>query len=729
MNSTINIKRDKRKWIGLVIIGLIIILFIVEKLITRIDSFSAEFFQNQFLLWALWNICFILILVLIFLYGRYLRSLYIEKKRKVLGHKFKVKLVVSFLAIALIPSVLLVLSGVNLINRVIEGWFKTPVEDVLSNASKVSDKYYSNLKSHTKSLALSMSDRIMSKGLWSSRYKTSLEKFLAEKLGEYKLEYIMIKLGERVLSFSEQEDMKYPIITPEIEQQVMQDKSVVEMVQFRGGHLIRAIVPVHDSVGSILGYLVVSNYMEPDVAREAWLAKVSYNKYLELSRLEKPIKRYYFNLFLMITLLILFGVSWIGFTLAKEITIPIQLLAEGTRRISQGDYNYRISFESGDELGMLVESFNKMTDEIRISKEAIERTNIELTNSNISLEERRRYIETILNTITTGVITIDDNNYISTINPAACKILRLPVSIKAGQEYKEFFTKNGLGKVLEAMEPYLSKRRAAMKEIEVSINRRIKHLALQLSPLQTKDDVMSGMVIVIDDLTDMVKAQKLATWQEIARRIAHEINNPLTPIQLSAEHIKKKISENEGYMKTVLMKDANNIMEGVTTLKALVSEFTRFARLPAMNKKEMDLHATITNAINMYDGLLRDIKVEFKFDNSVPLINGDEQQLKRVFINLIENSLEAMNNNGKISIATVYDPDNAIVRIEISDTGKGIPLEERDKVFLPYYSTKKRGMGLGLAIVARIISDHSGYIRIEDNEPTGAKFQIEIPIN
>lgn len=729
MNSIKNIKQDKRKWIGLVIMGLIITLFIVEKLIMRVDSHSAELFQNQFLLWALWNICFILILVLIFLYGRYLRSLYIEKKRKVLGHKFKVKLVVSFLAIALIPSVLLVLSGVNLINRVIEGWFKTPVEEVLSNSSKVSDKYYSSLKSHTKSLALSMSDRIMSKGLWSNRYKTSLDRFLTEKLEEYNFEYIMIKLGERVLFFSKEENAKYPIITPEIEQQVMQDKGVVEIVQFREGHLIRAIAPVHDSVGSILGYLVVSNYMEPDVAREAWLAKVSYNKYLELSRLEKPIKRYYFNLFLMITLLILFGVSWIGFTLAKEITIPIQLLAEGTKRISQGDYNYHINFESSDELGILVESFNKMTDEIRISKEAIEETNIELTKSNISLEERRRYIETILNTITTGVITIDDNSCISTINPAACKILRIPVSIKAGQEYKEFFNKNGLGKLLEALEPYLSKRRAVIKEIEVSINRRIKHLALQLSPLKTKDDAISGMVIAIDDLTDMVKAQKVATWQEIARRIAHEINNPLTPIQLSAEHIKKKINEEEGYMKAVLIKDANNIMEGVSTLKALVNEFTQFARLPAMNKKEMDLHATIIGAINMYDGLLKDIEVELKFDNSVPSISGDDQQLKRVFINLIENSLEAMNNKGKISLVTAYDPDNAIVRIEVSDTGKGIPVEEREKVFFPYYSTKKRGTGLGLAIVSRIISDHGGYIRIEDNEPTGAKFQIEIPIN
>jgi len=729
MNKINNFKKDKRKWIGLVIIGLIIILFVIETLITRVDSYSAELFQNQILLWALWNICFILILVLIILYGRYLRSLYIERKRKILGHKFKVKLVISFLIVALIPSVLLVLSGVTLINRVIEGWFNTPVEDVLSKASKVSDKYYSSLKAHTKSLALSMSDRIASKGLWLKKYRIPLEKFLKDKLEEYQFEYVKIKLGEYELYYSKAEGEKYPAIGDDIEQQVMQDKNLIEVVPYKGGHLIRAVVPVHNAENSILGYLSVANYLEPDVAREAWLAKASYNKYMELSRLEKPIKRYYFNLFLMITLLIIFGVSWIGFTLAKEITIPIQLLAEGTKKISQGDYSYRIHFDSEDELGMLVDSFNKMTDEIRMSKEALEKSNIELSNSNISLEERRRYIETILNTITTGVLTIDENNNISTINPAACRILRLPANIKHGQEYKDFFIKNGLNKLLEAIEPYLIKRKAIIKEIEITINRRIKYLSIQLSVLKTKDDLISGMVIAIDDLTDMVKAQKVATWQEIARRMAHEINNPLTPIQLSAEHIKKKISEDDGYLKNILLKDANNIMEGVKTLKTLVSEFTQFARLPAINKKEMDLHAAINSAITMYDGMLKNIEVELKFDSKMPLINGDDQQLKRVFINLIENSIEAMNSKGKITITTNYDPENMIAQIEVADTGIGVPLEEREKIFLPYYSKKKKGMGLGLAIVARIISDHGGNIRVEDNEPMGAKFQIEIPIN
>jgi len=574
-----------------------------------------------------------------------------------------------------------------------------------------------------------MSDRIASKGLWLKKYRIPLEKFLKDKLEEYQFEYVKIKLGEYELYYSKAEGEKYPAIGDDIEQQVMQDKNLIEVVPYKGGHLIRAVVPVHNAENSILGYLSVANYLEPDVAREAWLAKASYNKYMELSRLEKPIKRYYFNLFLMITLLIIFGVSWIGFTLAKEITIPIQLLAEGTKKISQGDYSYRIHFDSEDELGMLVDSFNKMTDEIRMSKEALEKSNIELSNSNISLEERRRYIETILNTITTGVLTIDENNNISTINPAACRILRLPANIKHGQEYKDFFIKNGLNKLLEAIEPYLIKRKAIIKEIEITINRRIKYLSIQLSVLKTKDDLISGMVIAIDDLTDMVKAQKVATWQEIARRMAHEINNPLTPIQLSAEHIKKKISEDDGYLKNILLKDANNIMEGVKTLKTLVSEFTQFARLPAINKKEMDLHAAINSAITMYDGMLKNIEVELKFDSKMPLINGDDQQLKRVFINLIENSIEAMNSKGKITITTNYDPENMIAQIEVADTGIGVPLEEREKIFLPYYSKKKKGMGLGLAIVARIISDHGGNIRVEDNEPMGAKFQIEIPIN
>jgi len=723
------IKKDKRKWIGLVIIGLVLALFIIEMFIKMAPSYSAQFFGNQLLLWALWNICFILILVLLFLYFRYLRSIYIERKRKILGYKFKVKLVVSFIGLALIPSILLVIFGVNLINGVIEGWFKTPVGDILSKANDISERFYANLQGQTKSFAWVISDRISNKGLWLRQSKDTLDKYLNEKMQEFSLERITVKVGDRKVVLSRDKEGKYPEVFDEIEQTVMQNKTYTEIIPFKMGDYVRAVVPLYNSADEVIGYVAAAIFVEPDIAKKVWQARGEFNKYKELSYLKQPIKRYYFNLFLMITLLILFGVSWIGFKLAKEITIPIQMLAEGTKKISEGDLDYRINFESSDEIGMLITSFNTMAEEIQENREALEKSNVDLKNINISLEERRRYIETILNTITTGVITLDENKHISTINPAANRILRLPSGIKSGQEYKDFFVKNNLEKLAEVMESYSNKKRIMQSlEIEVTVNRRIKYLAIYLATMMDANNQSTGIVMVIEDLTEMVKAQKVVTWQEIARRIAHEINNPLTPIQLSAEHIRKKLNEDDSYLKGVLTKDANSIIEGVQTLKTLVNEFSRFARLPAMNKQNIDLHSVIQSALNMYDGVMKNMEVQVDFDNSMPAMNGDAEQLKRVVMNIIENAVQAMNNKGKLNVMTSYDSVNAMAHIEICDDGPGISPEERDKIFAPYFSTKKKGMGLGLAIVERIISDHGGTIRAEDNMPAGVKFLIEIPI-
>lgn len=725
----LDIRNDKKKWIGLILIGLLVVLFVIEILIERANSYSVQFFRNQILLWALWNICFILILILLYLHVRYLRNLYIEKKRKILGYKFKVKLVISFLGLALIPSILLVIAGVNLINRVIEGWFKTPVGDVLSKANDISDRYYNTLKRQANNVARSMAERIEIKGLWIKKYRKFLQNYLEEKMKDNDFETVEIKIKDDIIYLTKNPKENYPKITEEAKQTILSDKTYLETLSYKDGDYIRAMAPLHDNSNSIIGYISVATYVDPGISKKAWLAKASFNKYKELFYLKKPIKRYYFNLFLMITLLILFGVSWIGFNLAKEITVPIQMLAEGTKKISAGDLDYRITFESSDEIGILINSFNKMTEEIKLSKEELEKSNTELKNINLYLEERRRYIETILNTITTGVITIDENDLISTINPSACKILRLPSNIKPGQPYKDFFIKNGLEKFSEVIASYLSKKKIAKElELELNICRRVKHLRICLAPLIDVNNQFKGIIVAIEDLTEMFKVQKVITWQEIARRIAHEINNPLTPIQLSAEHIRKKITEDNGYLKNLLLKDANNIIEGVQTLKTLVNEFSRFARLPAVNKKLIDIHMIIKSAINMYDGILKDISIETNFDTNMPMINGDPEQLKRVMMNLFENSIEAMKGKGKISINTDYDAINSIVRIEVMDDGPGIPVEERDKIFVPYYSTKKKGMGLGLAIVERIITDHGGTIKLDDTVQKGVKFQIELPV-
>jgi two-component system nitrogen regulation sensor histidine kinase NtrY len=368
-----------------------------------------------------------------------------------------------------------------------------------------------------------------------------------------------------------------------------------------------------------------------------------------------------------------------------------------------------------------------MAGELATSRRRVERSTIELERKHVEVEGRRRYIETILERITTGVVSVDAAGVITTINSAAARLLSLDRSI-VGQPARAVFDRLDLQPVNALLAGAgRAKTEPAAQEIAIPREGQELHLAVVATALVGDDGAPEGVVLVLDDVTPLIRAQKVAAWREVARRLAHEIKNPLTPIQLSAERLRRYFASGPPMAQALVEECTTTIVGEVESLKGLVDEFSQFARMPAPRTVPTDLAPLIADALALYNGIFTDVHIEQQFASGVPLVRLDAEQIRRVIINLVDNAIEAMERKGRILVETQLDAANGVVRIVVADDGPGIPAAERDKLFLPYYSTKRRGSGLGLAIVRRIIAEHGGSIEAGDNSPRGTRFTIELP--
>lgn len=725
----IRIKADRLVVFGMV--ALVIILTVAYAILQRTDDASYQYVTNTVLLGFLGILDFVLIVVLLFVLARNLIKLLIERRRDILGSRFRTRLVFTFIGLCLVPSVLLFVAALSLIDRSVERWFSTPVDMITLNSQRIVQSFYDEHRDRNKRFAENVADQVERANLLDPEQRRFLPGELETRLREYRLDYASVydSSGLAVSTANPRLPLSELASAPEnLVARAMAGEPFEWIEDLGSGRLIRAGHPIRSADGrSVIGVAVVGSYIGKELTNLVTKVGRAAEDYQQIKSQKGAIKRVYIFFFALITLLIIFGATWIGLYIARQITVPIQMLAEGTRAVAGGDLDYRVSTRPLDELGILVNSFNAMTAELRARREEAERASSEIRRRHSELEDRRRYIETLLESIPVGVVSLSATGIVTTSNRAAKRILNIADAQDiAGLTFDEVFARGRLpevaGSVRECLQGGVG---PVLREIHSSVAGEATSLSLTVAPIG--DGASPGVLIVMENMTRLINAQKMAAWREVARRMAHEIKNPLTPIQLSAQRILKKHREGSPDFSNALEEGASIIVREVKTLKTLVNEFSGFARMPAVNPVPSDVNQIIDSALGLYQGAYADVAFRRDFAVDLPVTRLDQEQMKRVFVNLIDNSLEAMNKRGSIDIATRYLRDLQMMRIEVADDGPGIAPEDKEKLFLPYFSTKRRGTGLGLAIVNRIVSDHNGYIRVEDNRPRGARFVIELP--
>ncbi|MHC1581274.1 MAG: sensor histidine kinase, partial [Methanopyraceae archaeon] len=507
---------------------------------------------------------------------------------------------------------------------------------------------------------------------------------------------------------------------------VLQGEERRALGRTREGFLLWAGVPLRD--GDRIAGALVAGAILPDAGllHSQEIRRASEN-YIQARARKPEIKQLFVLLFVMFTLLTIFAATWFGLTFARGITEPVRALTEGTREVQAGNLGVHLEVEARDELGTLVTSFNDMVRELNHHKTEAERASRDLRIASEVSEARRRYIETLLENVTTGVVSLDAKGSVTLVNRAASRMLGVPEGEECvGLVYTELLSRPGHEPLRAAAGRFLGVEDAVVtREMVLDLGARRLDLAASFASLRDGRGVPIGMLIVLEDLSELIRAQRVAAWREVARRLAHEIKNPLTPIQLSVQRMLKRHREGGPDLGSVLEEGAETIRQEVAGLQRLVDEFSRFARLPTLNPVPADIGQVVEGSLKLYEGR-EDIVIERDL-GEVPVVNLDPEQMRRVLKNLVDNAIEAQGDGARVTVRTAYLSDAQVVRVEVADQGPGIPEEMRDRLFVPYFSTKEDGSGLGLAIVHRIVLDHKGRIRVEDNEPHGSRFVVEIP--
>ncbi len=724
-------RRRRELYIILAVVPVILLLTYVESHISLISG-DVPIPTNIFIL-GLINLNIILLVLLIFLVVRNTVKLFIERKKKAAGSKLMTKLITAFVAFTIIPTFLLFFVVIGFINRSIDGWFGIKIEDSLKESLELAQNFYKD-----------MTDRVVT-GARATAVAAAREGFRPEN--DRIRTYLDLKIENDDFStievFSSDGRRIYYAISGRVNKNMVPDVDPAHVERaLKGtagsfidntgtGDVVRGTAPIPSPAGKdkAAGAVIVSYYVPKSLMGKMNEISAAFNGYRQLKLLKNPVKASYFSILLIITALIVFFSIWIGRYIAKQITVPIQELAEGTHAVASGNLDYRINVESDDEVGLLVKSFNRMTEDLAAGKTKLESANLDLRSTNSELDQRRRYIEIVLGNVPAGVVSIDRGGKIVSMNRVAAELLGAEEGVALGKNYKEVLRQSDSEMIREMIREMLEMGIETMeRQMRVAVRDKVMTVLVNLNALKDENGDYIGMVAVLDDLTHLLKTQRMFAWKEVAKRIAHEIKNPLTPIKLSAQRLRKKYLAKFPEGDLVFDECTMTIIKQVDELKTLVNEFSSFARMPASNPSPNDLNEIVNETVTLYRAGHRNIRFETALDPRLPVVDLDRDQIKRVLINLIDNAVSSIEDEGLVRLETLYLDELHLARLEVIDNGAGITFEAKQRLFEPYFSTKKTGTGLGLAIVSNIVADHNGYIRVKDNQPRGTRFTMEFPV-
>ena len=721
-----------------IIAALLVVISFLTYLGTKVFDLGLDLpISSSLLIFALININVILLLLLLFLTMRNLVKLLFERKKKIMGARLRTKLVLAFVTLSLLPTMILFFVSVQFISASIEYWYNLPIERSLNKSLELGQDFYNRVTDETLAFGNNMSRLITYHGYMLLTKQEDLEKFINEKRMEYRLASIKVfsqRMEPRAMSKDERIDLS-PFQNPRVDvlgESIEEGADKQEIQSSPHGDLVSGIVPIFSRTESkaVVGLIALSKFIPGAFVNQLKAIPRGLEEYKQLKMLKNPLKISHMITLSIVTLLIIFSSVWFGFFLSKGITVPIQELAEGTTRIAAGDYDFFIDVESKDEIGVLVNSFNRMTLDIKNSKKELEETYEELLKSNVEAEQRRLYMEIVLANVAAGVVSADAKGKILTINKSAEKMLNIKAEKIIMKNYQDVIGEEYVKVINEFLRDRGLFRRGFMnRQISLSVQNKTLALLVSLNVLRDDRRKYLGLVAVFEDVSEIEKAQRMAAWREVARRIAHEVKNPLTPIQLSAQRLKKRYGPTAAREDGKVFEECTDmIINQVEELKRLVNEFSSFARMPASNPTPNSVTQIIKESVSLYQEAQKKVRITFNDSTDIPVFKVDKEQMNRVMINLLDNAIAAIDGDGEVVIDISYDKEHETVRIEVADNGKGIPPEHRMRLFEPYFSTKKHGTGLGLAIVNTIISDHNGFIRVQDNQPRGTKFIIELPV-
>jgi PAS domain S-box-containing protein len=714
-----NWKRQARLTVaGVVVVLLAAAVFTLGSL--RIPLHPEE--EDSFLiLFALSTFIAAAFLVFTLILSRSLLRLWAERRSGQLGSRFKGKMVIGAMGISLLPVVFLFFFSYALVNRTLNLWFPRPLEIANEQSQKLIGDFSKREFERMKIYAAAEADKL------SGRRTDRDLNFLP---GSDPPIYWTVTSAGKIQYINPASLPGNPggIIPPGGDPKFVQTLvGGAEIWRSGTDYYLGASAPYN------AGSVVIARRLPPAFMQRYLDIQSQTATYERQKQNLRAYKREIVLALLLITLLLLFTTTWVALFLSKQVTVPIQALAEATREISHGNFDYRIDVQAQDELGTLVRSFNRMTVQLGEGRRQINEFTQSLEQAIDERERRRKLMEAILENIPTGVVSLNPSGEIARVNSAVVAILG--EYAREARSIQELLGEDAARAVLHLMRRSL-RMGAATREIEIATGGRLVRTAVTVSALGPRRS-NPGFVVVIDDLTDLLRAQKASAWQEVAQRIAHEIKNPLTPIQLSAQRLLRRLdrsaTEKPGVERTEFEKLAAEcatlIEREVQTLKSLVDQFSQFARFPAARLAPADLNSIVESALALFHGRLDGIHVTTELAASLPPVKADPELMRRVLANLIDNAAEAMENSTvrQLRVATRADSDGDAVEIEISDSGHGISPEDKLKLFLPHFSTKERGTGLGLAIASRIVAEHNGTIRAEDNLPTGTRFLLRFP--
>ncbi len=707
------VQERRQRWYlgGLTLLLLALMTLVFWQTSLSFGEFRPDGLQQTLLLWGISTLVFLGMVTLGFILFRNFLKLYMERRGNRVGSKIKTRLVVGALGLTILPTVFLFIFSFNVLNRTLDKWFNQPIERLQKNSQGISER----LKEAARDKAETLAAWIAS--MPELHNPARLDPTLRDFAIQHRLAYVAV--GER-----------------EGEPPLLEHASAP---RYRGAWRDPARPPAPlPEEGEIVfarrkagprGWVVVGWQMPEDLSARQRALETQYRYYSEQARYWREMRYLYVGMLSLITLFILFVATWVALFLSKQIVIPIERLVQATSQVSSGHLEHRIEPHALDELGLLVRAFNQMTERLEHSRE--------------ELDARRRFTEAILEAIPTGVISLSPEGEILRVNPALGRIFP-PEKAAPARWLEDLFSAEDAAQVRRLVRR-AQKTGLATGTLDSQTGGQIRHLAVTVSALEpqgpARDGVPRGCVVVLEDTSELLRAQKSAAWQEVARRVAHEIKNPLTPIALSAERISRLVERYRPDQDVRGRLDLDRLLHGCTStivreieaLKTLVNEFSQFARFPTARPQPGDLNEVVEMALETCNGRLETLRVEKRLAAPLPEVAIDLEQFRRAVVNLLDNAIEALNDapapesGPQLVISTALGAAGDTVELAVADTGHGIPAQDKEKLFLPYFSTRKRGTGLGLAIVSRIVAEHQGSIRVEDNHPRGARFVVEIP--